>query len=218
MVDSISFARYYEKGSFYNYDMSQMSELIKDEQNKKVIANIVYHRFYDRYLKLFFYNSSIKVSYLKKDKTEIRNQFNTEFKSGFIIMANSCLVIELISNFLSGFDKTKKTGGKAFELVFKKAKDYNNPLNQFSEQPIYSKVRNGLLHQGETYGKFKITRDSKAELFNKKEKTINATLFASALKAFLKSYKKELEYEDWNSDIWKNCRTKISYIIKNSNK
>jgi hypothetical protein len=218
MVDSIRFARYYEKGSLYDYDMSQMSILIKDEQNKKVIANILYHRFYDRYLKLFFYNSSIKASYSKKEKTEIRNQFNTEFKSGFIIMANSCLVIELISNFLSGVDKTKKSGGKTFEFVFKKAKEYNNSLNQFSEQPIYGKVRNGLLHQGETYGKFRITRDSKAELFNKNERTINATLFVKALKAFLKSYKKELECEDWNSEIWKNCRTKIEYIIKNSSK
>jgi len=37
MEDKISFARYYEEGNLYNYDMSQMSELIKNEQNKKKI-------------------------------------------------------------------------------------------------------------------------------------------------------------------------------------
>jgi hypothetical protein len=218
MGNNTSFARYYENDHLFNYSMSNMEVLITEEKNKKEIANIVYHRFYDRYLKLLFFNQSSQKTYIKDGKKKILNQFNAEFKSGFIIMTSCCLVIESISTFISGLNEVNKPGSEVFESVFKKAKNYNNPLRVFSKQPIYSKIRCGILHQGETYGKFKLTRNRKAELFNKSKKTINATLFVKALKDFLDSYKKELESEDWNSEIWGNCRTKIRFIIENSNK
>lgn len=218
MENNTSFARFYENGLLYNYSMSKMAILIREEKNKKEIANLVFHRFYDRYLKIFFFNQPCQKKYVKKDKEETLNQFNTEFKSGFIIMASCCLVIESISTFILGLNEVNKPGSEVFESVFKKAKDYNNPLQVFSKQPIYSNIRCGILHQGETYGKFKLTRNKKAELYNKSGKKINATLFVKALNDFLKSYQKELETEDWNSEIWKNCRNKIGFIIENSNK
>lgn len=218
MKDKTSFARYYNKGILFDYDMEKMHCLLKSKENKKEIANAIYHRFYDRHLKLFFYSSKKEKKHSDNYNSKIQNQFNKEFKSGFIIMSSCCIVIESISTFLTGEDRVKenKSGGEVFEYVFEKAKSYNNDLMQFSKKPIYKHIRCGLHHQGETYGKFKLTRSSKAELFNETDKKINATKFVKLLKDFLISYKNELETEAWDSEIWLNCRNKVECIIKNS--
>ena len=215
-----SFARYYEKKKLIDYSMDDIESLIGGAENKEKIANIIFHRYYERYLKIFFYKSDKTEKYIGlngKEETYEKNVFNTEYKNGFIMMASCCLLIETLSAFINGHDQTPRFESKeAFERVFKKAKEYKNNLYEFRKQKFYNAVRCGILHQGETYKSFKIRRTGK--LYNKTESAINATLFATSLKSFLQSFVKELKNSEWDSELWDNCRVKLRHIIKNSKK
>lgn len=199
--------------------MDDIEKLIQNEENKKKIAELIYQRYYNRFLKLFFYNSKTKLKYTEKEEMsenfKLKNDFNTEYKNGFIMMTSCCLLIETMASFFEGNNHTKKSGTDVFNFIFKQANKYNNDLKIFINEPIYKNVRCALLHQGETYDNFKIRRDGKM-LYNKKNKTINAKLFCDSLNKFLISYKNELEAEKWDSSIWDNCRLKLRHIIQNS--
>ena len=214
------FARYYDdRSKLIEISMDEIEDLIKGEQNKQAIANAIYHRYYDRYLKLFSYSDQQTQKYIKKvggKDTELSlNVFNEEYKSGFSMMANCCLLIEAFSTFLEGQNSSTKPGKETFKLFFKKAGAYDNPLKIFEkEETFYKNVRCGLLHQGETYGKFKIRRDT--SLFDAVNRTINAKLFCDSLKNFLINYSNELTNADWADDIWDKCRIKLRHIIQNS--
>ena len=130
-------------------------------------------------------------------------------------MASCCLLIETLTAFIGGYDKTPGgQGGKSFETVFNKAKEYDNQLKKFSNKKFYEFVRCGILHQGETYRSFKIKRSG--EIYDKSTLTINATLFTKELKLFLKSFAEELKTRRWDGELWDNCRVKLRYIVNNS--
>ncbi len=212
------FARYYNSENVLEkVSMSDMGELIKDEKYKSRIADLIYERYYNRYLKIFFFSSKEEKIYTKNSK-EVKNKiFQEEYKNGFVIMASCCLLIETLASFFTGNNKTPKDESvEMFKTVFKQAEKYSNKLKIFHNESFYSKVRCGILHQGETYGKFKILR--KGKLFDNKEYTINATEFCLELNKFLKSYTEELKNLEtrWDSDIWDKCRIKIRHIIDNS--
>ena len=210
-----NFVRYYEKQVLFEYSMDEVENLIKDETNKKLISELIYQRYYNRFLKLFFYNSKVELSYYKKNSNAIvKNDFNTEYKNGFIIMTSCCLLIETIASYFEGINQTKKSGSEVFNFIFNKANEYNNYLKDFVNEPFYKNVRCALLHQGETYNKFKIRRDG--ILYDRENKIINAKLFCDSLNQFLISYKKELCAEKWDGALWDNCRLKLRFIIQNS--
>lgn len=213
-----SFARYYTDKSLNNFSMSDIQSLMSDEANKETLAEIIYHRYYDRYLKIFYFSTKNKCKYTKvidgSEVVEELNEFNTEFKSGFAIMSNCCLLIEVISTYFEGQNESAKSGPETFNAVFRKAQKYSNDLRFFENKPFYKNIRCGLLHQGETYGKFKIRRNG--ILFDEPNFTINAKLFCDKLNDFLQSYMQELKEAEWDSEIWDNCRVKLRYIVKNS--
>lgn len=212
-----SFARYHNGNKkLISISMTDIENWIKDESNKIKIADKLFERYYSRYLKVFNYKSNQRNSYLKPEKDKIKKieleEFTEEFKNGFSMMVNCCLVIEAIASFFEGQNKTQLSGKQTFKIIFQKAKEYDNPISCFEDEPFYSHIRCGLLHQGETYGKFKIVRNG--ELF--RDKTINATLFHKHLIEFLKSYREELKSANWDSDLWDRCRIKLRHIIRNS--
>ena len=100
-----------------------------------------------------------------------------------------------------------------FNKVFEYAEAKDNNLKVFKNGQFYSKIRCGLLHQGETYGKFKITRNGGILFENE---TINAILFLKYLKQLLLDYKNDLTNGKWESKEWDACRLKIRHIISNS--
>lgn len=213
-----SFARYYENKKIYEFTMDDIENLIKNEENKKLIGELIYQRYYNRFLKIFFYKSKLEYDYFQKidgyEQVKTQNEFNTEYKNGFVIMTSCCLLIETMAAFFNGSNETKNNGNETFNSIFRQSEKYNNDLKIFLNEPFYKNIRCSLLHQGETYGKFKIRRDG--ILFDKVSKTINAKLFCDSLNDFLISYKEELEVERWDSSLWDNCRSKLRYIIKNS--
>ncbi len=213
-----SFSRYYKDRKLYDFSMSDIESLIVDETNKKQLADIIFHRYYDRYLKPFYFSSPTQQTYTEtvneNEVKSLKNEFTTEFKSGFVIMTNCCLLIEVIATYFEGANETTKSGSETFKAVFKKANEYSNELKIFENEHFYRNIRCGLLHQGETYGKFKIRRSG--ALLNKEHLTINAKLFCDKLKDFLNSYRQELMTAKWDSDIWDKCRIKLMHIINNS--
>lgn len=211
-----SFARYYKERKLVNVTMEDIERYITDETNKEKIAEFIYHRYYERYLKIFFFESKNIATYTDdENKEKTGDIFKTEYKNGFVMMASCCLLIETLASFFKGDDKTPRgSGTQPFETLFKKAIDYNNKLGEFCNEKFYTNVRCGILHQGETYKEFKIRRTG--ELYDKPNSQINATMFANELKAFLKSYIDELKSAKWDGELWDNCRVKLRYIINNS--
>ena len=169
----------------------------RDEQNINEIANFIYERHYRRYLKPFEF----------RDET-----YRKEYKNGFAIMANCCLLIETIESFYRGWAKSRN------ELNFMKFFTRDTRFKAFATDDIptqfYKHIRCGILHQGETTGGWSINRTT-AKLLDKTEREINAVLFAAKLKRSLEAYRDELRSKEWDSQIWENAKKKMKSIVKN---
>lgn len=197
-------------------DIEKYQELEK-AKDKKALSELFFNRLFDRYLKPFTYSAM---------------DFKKEYKNGFSIMANCCLLIETFMSFKE--NKLIDTNGlsnecfrlfftnsKTFKIFSKDAFDQNGKLRTKKQggrpNEFYSNVRCGILHTGETKDGWKIKRDLKTPLLNEQTKTINATKFADNLKKELNDYAILLENSDWNSKEWTNFRLKMADIIKNCN-
>jgi len=163
-------------------------------RDKEKIAKFLKERFTERYI------SPIK---------------NSKQKSGFAIMALSCLMIEALESFRKGWETTDKKSRKAFRSFFEYASDNNLKLGIFHKiaDDFYRGVRCGLLHQAETTNGWRIMR--KGVLFDESSKTINANKFLEGIEEYLDFYCQELKKSDWNDKIWKNLRNKMKAIIRN---
>ncbi len=170
---------------------TKLSELIKDK-NRNEIADFVNERFSERYI------------------MPIKN-LNPNEKHGFSIMAVSCLMIESLESFKSGFKDTKKKSKKTFVKFLSTEPEFKDFVGY--EESFYSDIRCGILHQSETTNGWKIVR--KGKLFDNQTKTINATRFLDKLEKTLNNYTSDLKFEDWESKKWKNLNKKLISIIKN---
>lgn len=134
-------------------------------------------------------------------------EYEKQYKNGFAIMANCCLLIETLESFKNGWKDTKGKSKKAFTKFFERETDFKS----FRSIKFYKHVRCGILHQGEVTGGFKIIRE--CELL--KDKTINSVEFLNKIKGSLENYKEQLEYKEWDSQLWGNFREKMNAVIKN---
>lgn len=165
---------------------------IKDKRDSVRIAELLHERFSERYIEPFKNNPA---------------------KHGFILMASSCLMIESLYCFQEGRKRTGEAGGVAFEKFFSNSqflKVFSSIGNEF-----YKNVRCGILHQGETYGGWKILR--RGELFNKKTKTINATKFINALEKELLSFTNILGETRFHRRPMSGVIRKLDHICENCN-
>lgn len=197
---TIELARYYDNtGKLKTVSIQNYLDAVNN-QDKFYIAEFIYNRLYSRYLKPYSF----------KDKT-----FNKEYKNGFSIMANCCLLVETLQSFKNGWGDSGNKSGKAFEQFFRTDKNFTEL--QSSGADFYKNVRCGILHQGETTGGWTISRDGKA-LIDDKTLKIDAITFSKRLEKSLSSYKDELINEKWDSATWDNFRTKMRKIISNCEK
>jgi hypothetical protein len=163
---------------------------IKNDTAKKVLADLIMHRLRDRYI------------------TPLEN-VPRKFKSGFLIMAASCLLIETFQCFKEGKKDTHGNGeGKiAFKSFFK---DYACHFRKIDGEEFYTKIRCGILHQAETKGCHRILLTGK--IFDVAKKSINASAFFRALKKIVENYVEELRSQDMDSASWTNALKKIEHI------
>lgn len=177
---------------FYITDYEEFEE----DENKVGIANFIFKRLSERYL--------IPLENVPQ-----------KFKNGFSLMANACLLIETYESFRQGWDSTEGANWRTFKSFFYRENGFI--IFKPDAYDFYSNVRCGILHQGETKGGWKITRKKDAPLFDRDDKTINATKFFQELRKSLEAYRVLLISADWDSEVWDNCRKKISFIIENCN-
>jgi hypothetical protein len=203
MSNETILAIYYDKGDKVEITVETYVQYIRTKDKDK-IADFIYHRLYSRYIKPFEYDD---------------NKYKKEYKNGFSMMANCCLLIETFQTFVEGEKTSKGKSEKMFQTFF----DNNNTFSSFKKKEkiendryqnsFYRHVRCGILHQGETTGGWKINRKKNTLLFD--NKNINANKFREELKTVLEEYNTKLKSEAFDSKIWVNFRTKMNEIIEN---
>lgn len=169
--------------------------ILKDDKSKKELIDLIKHRFHHRYI------------------APLEN-IGRKYKSGFLIMATSCLMIEALESFYEGLESTNRKSRNVFINFFKRNIDYFPDVDKDSAN-FYTHIRCGLLHQAETTGGWRISRNAVDPIFSKNEKVINSNKFFKSLKTCLKHYTEELEKSNFNSIIWINALKKIEFICKN---
>ena len=166
-------------------------EAFVQNRDKEQIANFVFDRLSERYILPLIH-------------------VETQYKNGFNMLANSCLLIEAYETFRSG-NIGKTNSQSAFENFFKREELFKS-MEKYSVE-FYKHVRCGILHQGETTGNWRITRKNNTELFH--DFVINANVFLDSLKQVLFNYKQELIQAEWEDRIWVNCLRKVNQILLN---
>lgn len=202
-------------------DIETVEQWLTDvKRNKIELADLVYYRLYNRYIKPFEFNDSV---------------YKSEYKSGFAIMASSCLLIETfvsftVREFISTYRKSERCFGYFFttEERFKNFSQGGLTPSEYKDTAIeingkgipkrfYSDVRCGILHNGETRKTWRIRRDSdKILTITKNSKLINATIFLSEMKEVLNDYHRKLKISDADSELWSVCKARLENIIRKS--
>ena len=184
------------------------------EKDKSKISKMVYQRFFERYLKPYFYSNS---------------DFIKNYKNGFAMMGSACLMIETYTAFKKGIKDTDGKGRVCFCEFLNSEKEFavfkderknsdGHYLKEALPSKFYKNIRCGILHQGETNEGWTITRKRGTPIFEEATLKINAFLFMSNLNKVLQRYEAELIDADWEDDIWKNLRCKLKCVIENCQK
>lgn len=196
--ENISLAKYKKDTEEINVTIQKYNEYVIDK-NKELIAEFLYQRLYKRYLKPFEFEDE-------------DSKYRNDYKNGFSIMANCCLLIETLESFKNGWEDSNRKSESAFKKFF--TSEQNFKVFEKINKEFYANVRCGILHQGETTAGYRINR-SETDLYNPETKTINAVLFAKQMKQSLQNYKKVLIEKEWDSEEWDNFRVKMRKIIEN---
>lgn len=168
-----------------------------DAASKKNLLDFIYNRLNYRYIEPLLHVAP------------------KEFKSGFLMMASACLMIETLESFYDGRDETEwKDGGPSFKRFFEREKVF---FPGFADDGVdfYSNIRCGILHQGETKGGYRILRND-GPLLDSNAKSIEANKFLTALKNCLVNYIYILtEASKTGSERWTKAVDKINFICGN---
>jgi len=162
---------------------------------KTYIVDFIYHRLNRRYIEPLLH-------------------IPPTYKSGFLMMASACLLIETMQSFHDGQDETAwRDGGPSFARFFQREEKYFPGFSD-SKVDFYSNIRCGILHQAETKGGYRILRDG-GLLLDVKAKTIEANKFLAALKACLDNYISQLRAPGCDPALWQNAVRKVGFICDN---
>lgn len=194
-MENTKLAIYYIDGKKVSISVKKYLELIESKDKKK-IADFIYNRLHSRYIKPFIYE---------------QEDFRVQYKNGFSIMANCCLLIETLQSFINGWENTVGKSEQAFIQFLKTDPNFLDLKEKGKE--FYKNVRCGILHQGEITNSWRISRNNSV-LFNFKTKTIDALVFLNLLNNSFKTYQKSLVDSDWDSAIWDNFRRKMRKTLK----
>lgn len=153
---------------------------------------------------------------------------------GFAIMAICSLLVETIECYRLGLPSTyakdlnglskwnppsqydlpadeRKTNGRD---VFKAFFDDNKALFPgIDGGQFYCNIRNGLLHQAQTKGGWKIGM-YRSDLSDPNRKIVDRDLFAQAVEDSFDAYLDDLRRHTWRDDIWQKAARKIWWLIR----
>jgi hypothetical protein len=184
---------------------SLLSRLEKNDATAKApMIDFIHHRLHHRYIEPLL-------------------QIPEKYKSGFLMMATSCLLIETLQSFYEGLENTNRCSQKSFIKFFEREKDlfpkYAECFPKFADtkakkENFYSNIRCSILHQAETTGGYSILRD-KSPLFDENEKTINANKFVDVMICCINKYINNLHAEPIGSYPWNMAIKKVTHICDN---
>ncbi len=194
---AIELARWFDKDGAETKVTIQKYLTLVSNQDKDQISTFIFYRLHSRYLKPFQF----------ADK-----KFLMEFKNGFSIMANCCLLIETLQSFKNGWGDSNQKSQQAFRQFF--STESNFSMFKEKSQEFYTNVRCGILHQGETTGGWTVNRIGK-NIFDSKKLVVDSVSFAKELEQSLKNYSDNLKASKWDDAPWDNLRIKMRKIISN---
>jgi hypothetical protein len=160
-----------------------------------------------------------------------------KYRSGFLMMASACLLIESLQTFYDGKNESKdpntdpndtEVGSEAaFVRFFEKHGKFfpglrgsfplvsvNRQGKTFRKCAFYKHIRCGILHQAETTGRFSVVRDE-TPLFDPMDQTVNADEFLNAVEACLDKYINDLGSSAITSKLWNGAAAKLNHICEN---
>ena len=189
-------------------------------------------------------DDSVKEELIKFLDHRLRGRYITpllnvppEFKSGFLMTASACLLIEAIQTFYDGKNESRdpnrdegsdEIGSEAAFIRFFEANEEFFPAlretfhlksvlkggKTIRKCAFYKHIRCGILHQAETTGRYSIVRDE-SPLFDPSGKSINANKFLQAVENCLNKYIAILRAEKITSELWEATGFKLKHICDN---
>lgn len=197
--------------------------------HKSELADFVYNHLYEKYIEPFCVLEELKgnkeqlksiLSGIAEKQGAMFVESDARVRTGFAIMANTCLLIEALQCFRYGLPSSRDEGLKLFNQFFREkntvavfGKVACNELEN-RRDGFYTGVRCGLLHQGETLQGWTIS-SKYAKALDAKTRQINAQKFLGLMRAVLAGYKQELMKADLDSELWNNYVLKLHVLIKN---
>lgn len=171
-----------------------MALLQDDKAAKKLLLKIISHRLYKRYIR------------------PLNDVHPTKRRSGFLMMAAACLMIEAYQSFREGLEHTRNNGADRFKNFFTENIEFSELAPVY--QGFYSNIRCGILHQAETYENWLIIRERGTPLFDGDRKAINADVFFDELAKCFMAYYRHLAKADWSDPLWKAAKFKLLKICE----
>jgi hypothetical protein len=176
-------------------DLKRRLENPNVPENKQYIINFIDHRLRRRFI--------VPIKAIPEGS-----------KSGFMIMAVVCLLIETLQQFYKGDIETKnRQNAEAFKKFFED-QSILFPGCAARSKTFYTKIRCGILHQAETKGGYRILFND-GPLFDAEEKTINATIFLAAIEECFNQYLDRLRQSESNQPLWTKAIKKLRFICDN---
>jgi hypothetical protein len=165
----------------------------------------------------------------------LRSASGHAFGYGFAIMALSSLLVESLQSYRYGLPTThdseygllaafsppaqyqipvaeRKSGRQVF-VDFFSFPPYQTLFPGVDGATFYSMIRNGLLHQAQTKGGWRI-RIRQSQMWNTFDKIVDRNKFADAMTCAFNQYIEELNRAAWGDDIWIKTRRKIWWLSK----
>jgi hypothetical protein len=192
-----------------------------DETVKVPLIKFIDHRLRGRYI------------------TPLQNVEPRKYRSGFLMMASACLLIETLQAFREGKNESEVGSEAAFMRFFEEnGKTFSGLRNCFPLIPkkdkqgvpvkdkqgnavkkctFYKHIRCGIFHQAESTGGYGIVRDE-SDLFDPVEHTVNADEFIDEVETCLDKYLNELRSSAVTSERWNKAADKLTYICDNFEK
>jgi hypothetical protein len=119
----------------------------------------------------------ISERFLKPIEELLKQDKNPTMRSGFAILALDCLLIDTIQSFREGRIKTGESSTAKSFKTFLKAASFSD-FKSKDRGEFFADVRNGLFHNGETRGNWKIRRDTDQLLLKTdNSRVINRSIF-----------------------------------------
>lgn len=163
----------------------------EEQENKQAIAAFIVERF---------------------DERCFNPVMNSPSKHGFTMMAVGCLAIEALESLYQGWHFSNDK--KPFKKFLERQKAQGRPLGVFANHEIkfHDNIRNGILHQAETKGGWKVRRAGL--LLDLNARSINADCFIRELRKTVAEYASQLQV-DPDPALWKNFKKKMKRVCEN---